>query len=130
MGFKPQEPLEQIHQRKQCRVLRVLCTPTLPAYMWFVGNMLLEHLYQPALAYACIPSEQDPLSVPSFDLCPAFKQYTDLLFSTDQRCESSGLSHIQATSGTILAATLGVSPRASCSCLPPPPIAPTTTSPV
>jgi hypothetical protein len=71
--------------------------------MWFVGNMLLEHLYQTALAYACIPSEQEHLSVPSFDLCPAFKQYTDLLFSTDQRCESSGLSHIKAIGGTALA---------------------------
>src|SRR5215475_3704405 len=35
-----------------------------------------------------------------------------------------------AASPWILAATLGVSPRANCSCLPPPPIAPTTTKPV
>src|SRR5262245_10707003 len=38
----------------------------------------------------------------SFDLIPAFQEYTDLLFSTDQRCESSGLSDIQATGGTTL----------------------------
>jgi hypothetical protein len=35
------------------------------------------------------------VSVPSFDLVPAFQEYADLLFSTDQRCQSSGHSHIE-----------------------------------
>src|SRR5215813_10091275 len=39
----------------------------------------------------------------SFDLVPAFQEYTDLLFSTHQRGESSWLSNIQATGGTALA---------------------------
>src|SRR5262245_61918417 len=101
--MKPQHALEQISQRKQCRVLSVLRTPAFPAYMWLVGSVVLEHLYQTALAYACIPSEQDHLSVPSFALCPPFQQQRDLRFSTDQRCESSWLSHLKATGGTTLA---------------------------
>ena len=40
--------------------------------------------------------------MPSFRLCPAFLEERDFRFSTDQRCESSGLSHIKATGGTTL----------------------------
>src|SRR5215475_2632673 len=50
MGFKPQYPLEQLNQRKQCCILRVLCTPTFPAYMWLVGNVVFQHLHQAGLA--------------------------------------------------------------------------------
>src|SRR5262245_22309639 len=57
MGFKLQYPLEQISQRKQCRVLIVLRASTLPAYMWLVGNMVLQHLDQTTFAYACITRE-------------------------------------------------------------------------
>ena len=41
----PPEPLEQIHQREQCRVLIVLRTPTFPADMRLVGDRLLQHVH-------------------------------------------------------------------------------------
>ena len=44
LGLKPQQALEQIRQRKQCCVLRVPRTPTFPAPMWLVCNVLLQHL--------------------------------------------------------------------------------------
>ena len=50
MGFKPQYPLEQINQRKQCSVLIVLRTPTFPAYMRLVGDMVFQHLDQTGLS--------------------------------------------------------------------------------
>src|SRR5262245_5652907 len=36
------------------------------------------------------------MSVSSFDLLPTLYEYTDLLFSTDQRCQSSWLSNLQS----------------------------------
>ena len=57
MDVKLPEPLEQLNQRKQCRVLRVLHTPTFPPHMWLVGNMVLQHLHQPGLANACLTRE-------------------------------------------------------------------------
>jgi hypothetical protein len=55
--LKLQQSLKQICERKQCRVLSVLHTPTFPSYMWFVRHVVLEHLYQTTLANACIPRE-------------------------------------------------------------------------
>src|SRR6266446_2313122 len=40
------------------------------------------------------------MPVPSFHLLPTFQKKRDFRFSPDQRCESSGLSHIKATIGT------------------------------
>ena len=53
MGFKPPEPLEQLNQRKQCCILSVLRTPTFPAYMGLLGNMVLQYLDQTTFADAC-----------------------------------------------------------------------------
>ena len=57
MGVKSQEPLEQLNERKQCRILIVLRTPTFPTGMRLLDDMLLEHLYQTALAYAGFATE-------------------------------------------------------------------------
>ena len=65
--------------------------------------MVLEHVDQTTLANACIPREQDHVPMTCFDLFPPFQEERDFRFATDQRCESSGLSHIQATLGTTLA---------------------------
>src|SRR5215813_14021670 len=40
------------------------------------------------------------MSLPSFDLPPTLQEYTDLLFSTDQGCESSGLHNIETPPGS------------------------------
>src|SRR5215510_6860317 len=40
LSLKPQQALEQIHERKQGGVLIVLRTPALPAHMGFLGNMV------------------------------------------------------------------------------------------
>ena len=42
LGFKPPYPLEQIHQRRQRRVLVVLCIPTFPPYILAVRSNLKE----------------------------------------------------------------------------------------
>src|SRR4029450_229075 len=68
--------------------------------MRLMSNMLLQPLHQSRLANACIPSEQDYLSMPSFDLCPTFQEECDFRFSTHQRCESSGCSHIETPPGS------------------------------
>ena len=103
MGFKPQEALEQIHQRKQCRVLRVFRTPTLPAYMRFISNAVLQHLHQSGFANTCFTSQQDHLSVPSFRLLPTLQEQPNFLLSTYQGSESSRLRHLKASGGTTLA---------------------------
>src|SRR5215470_4508883 len=100
MGFKPQEPLEQISQRKQCRVLSVLRTPTFPPGMWFIGYGIFQYLHQTGFANAPFTSQEHDLPVTLFDLCPTFLEECDFRLSTHQRGESSGLSHIQATGGT------------------------------
>src|SRR5215471_16136734 len=103
MGFKPQEPLEQISQRKQCRVLRVLRTPTFPPGMWFIGYGIFQYLHQTGFANAPFTSQEHDLPVTFFDLCPTFQKQRDFRLSTDQGCKSSWLSNIQATGGTTLA---------------------------
>ena len=40
------------------------------------------------------------MSLSVFDLVPAFQEYTNLLFSTDQGCQSPGCSHIETPSGS------------------------------
>ena len=55
--MEPQQPLEQIRQRKQRRVLVVLRTPTFPARMGLVGDMVFQHLHQTTFANACITRE-------------------------------------------------------------------------
>src|SRR5215831_15029604 len=40
--------------------------------------------------------------MPCLGLLPTFQQERDFGFSTDQRCQSSGYSHIKATDGTTL----------------------------
>jgi hypothetical protein len=57
MGFKPQYPLEQINQRKECRVLSVLRTATFPPHMWLVGSMLFQYLDQSGLSDTGITRE-------------------------------------------------------------------------
>ena len=57
MGFEPQYPLEEVNQRKQCRVLRILRTPTFPTGVRLVCHMLFEHLNQAAFTNACIARE-------------------------------------------------------------------------
>src|SRR5215831_7216889 len=42
------------------------------------------------------------MSVPSFDLLPTLYEQSYFLLSTDQWCQSSWLSYIQATGGTTL----------------------------
>ena len=44
LSVKPQHPLEQISQRKQCRILIVLRTPTFPAGMRFMGDVVFQRL--------------------------------------------------------------------------------------
>src|SRR6516165_11417341 len=100
MGFKPHYPLKQVDHRVERTVLSVLRTPALPTDMRLMGNMVFEHLHQTTFAYACITREQDHVPLPSFHLSPTFQKQADFLFSTHQRCQSSGLSHIKATGGT------------------------------
>src|SRR5436190_4494213 len=95
MGFNPQYPLEQIHQRKQRRVLIVLCIPTFPPYIWFVCHVIFEHLDQAAFANACLTREYDHLTLPSFHLLPALNEQSDFLLPTNQRCQSPGHRHVE-----------------------------------
>src|SRR5215470_9233949 len=100
MGFKPQEPLEQISQRKQCRVLSVLRTPTFPPGMWFIGYGIFQYLHQTGFANAPFTSQEHDLPVTIFDLCPTFQKQRDFRLSTDQGCESSGVSNIKTPPGS------------------------------
>src|SRR5215831_18259038 len=68
--------------------------------MRLVRDMVLECLDQTALSYACVTTQQDDVSVPSFHLLPTFQEQRDFRLSPDQRCESSDHSHIKATGGT------------------------------
>src|SRR4029453_8777375 len=102
MGFKPQYPLEQISQRKQCRVLSVLRTPTFPPGMWFIGYGIFQYLHQTGFANAPFTSQEHDLPVTIFDLCPTFQKQRDFRLPTDQGCKSSWLSHIKATGGSTL----------------------------
>ena len=46
------------------------------------------------------PLSKHHLPLTSFDLLPTFQEERDFGFSTDQRCQSSGLRHIETPSGS------------------------------
>src|SRR5262245_66678351 len=102
IGLQPQDPLEQISQRKQCRVLSVLRTPTFPPGMWFIGYGIFQYLHQTGFANAPFTSQEHDLPMSCLGLLPPFKEEGDFRFSTHQRRESSGLSHLKTTGGTTL----------------------------
>jgi hypothetical protein len=57
LSMELEQPLEQIGDRKERRVLRVLRTPTFPAHMRFVCDMFFEHLDQSGFANTGITPE-------------------------------------------------------------------------
>src|SRR6266446_5456495 len=100
MGLKPQQPLEQINQRKQCCVLRVLCTPTFPTCVRFVGDVVLQRLDEPGFPNTCFARQEYDLPISCLGLLPAFQQERDFRLSTDQWCQSSCLGNLQSTIDT------------------------------
>src|SRR5882724_5745244 len=71
--------------------------------MRLVGHMVLEHLHEAAFANASFPAQEHDLPMSCLGLLPPFKEQRNFRLPTNQRRESSWLSHIKATGGTTLA---------------------------
>src|SRR5262247_3331058 len=92
--------LKEISQRIERTVLRVLRTPTFPAQMGLVGNMILQCLDQSRFANTRITAQQDDLSLSSLGLLPTLQEKTNFLLSTDQGCETTSTCDVQSTVNT------------------------------
>ena len=57
LSVELKQPLEQIRERKKCRVFTIRGTPTFPSGMELLGDILFEHLHQSGLSDTSITTQ-------------------------------------------------------------------------
>src|SRR5690242_17884569 len=97
-----EETVKQIRQGVERGILVIRDASTFPAHLRLVGHMVFEHLHEAALSETSVSAQEYHLPLSTLGLLPTFQQKRDFRFATDQRCQSSWLRHLQATSDTTL----------------------------